>query len=183
MDKVRLLPEQISFIKERINALLENIGSLRADMSNRENRPAGCGLQGFDYVADFSTLNEISKIKGTVNELEELLNNSVIVSEYDSTKIGIGTRFIVSLDLGKGEIDTTDYVLLESLEMPKMDGVTYISLASPLGKAVYGRSTNEVICYTTPDKRIIGGLVEDIAPSRGTLKLNSSENGKQYTKR
>ncbi|MBE6144229.1 MAG: hypothetical protein E7169_01495 [Firmicutes bacterium] len=166
MEKTKLLPEQVEWIKTRLEELRTEIDNARSELLNSETRPFHASPEGFNYVPDFGTFSQLGRLKKEMEELDSILGDSEIVTEYNANQIDIGTRFVASLDFGNGEV-VTDHYILVSKGFSKVDeDIYYITLDSPTGRAVYGKKVNEVICYTTPTNQIVGGIIEEIAPSR-----------------
>lgn len=182
MENVKLIPEQIAYIQKKLEQLSQETSKLRRDVTDRESRPTNVSsFDGFDHIPDFTALQGLGKVKNKMVEFSDLLNSAIIITDYDSEKINIGTRFTATLDFGDGDLTTEEYILIEGPIIIKK-GINYISTNSPFGKAVYGKKENDVIHYYTPDHRLIGGLVETIASSRNLEENTKSiEDNYQYT--
>jgi len=180
MKKVKLIPAQVECIKQRIGKLEEAIAKSRENLKNQERR--SIGLNAFDNIADAVTLNsfyEISNLKQEKEDLENLLENAQIVTKPNTNKIEIGTRFVATLQFSEGNIETDEYVLIDSenylTELFQMDPDTYyVSINSPLGAAVVNKKANDVIVYTVQNKNRISGMIESIVANK-TIEDEKSE--------
>lgn len=171
---IRLLPEQVTEIQQQIDLLTS---SLKEDVQYMKdnNRASGTGCQGFEFVPDYMPLAELNRTKQELSKLKSILNLAVVVSEYDDTKVNIGTRFTVTLDFN-GEMDTQEYVLVEQNVAPILKDVKYISITSPLGEAVYNKQVNDAISYSIPNgSMLVKGLVESISSSRLDPEINNDK--------
>ena len=91
--------------------------------------------------------NEQSRIEGKIQSLEKTLRIATIVDDDDVNleKVGIGTKVRI-LDQELGEEET--YQILGSMESNVAAGV--ISIESPVGRALLGKSVGEEVAVETP---------------------------------
>ncbi len=145
----RSLPESASLSRQRYDELEVELADLRnrshelinviqraaADKDFRENAPLDAARE------------ERGHVEGRIKELQETLKAATIIDEKKepALKTGVGDSIVLS-DLDSGE--ELRYMIVDPREVDPSRGK--ISIASPLGKAVIGRSDGEVIEITAP---------------------------------
>ena len=87
------------------------------------------------------------RLDGRLRRLSYSLKQAVVVSQTDSSSIGIGSS--VTLSDGKKEVT---YRIVGDLEAKPTEGK--ISLLSPTGRAIAGRKVGENVIITTPSGQI-----------------------------
>lgn len=175
---MKLIPEQIKYIEKRIIELEKRLESLKQSIV--ANNASGCKLGGNDAHIDGYDINLFSALAEGQRELETLrsvLSNYEQVSNQNADTIEVGTVFTAALNFGDGDIECSEYVLIDGCGMPIDGEVNYVTLASPLGKAVIGKKVNDPICYPKPrnDKEMITGVIESI----GVLETEKENDNSQ----
>ena len=143
------LPETISLTKQGYAALeaelvtligkraeaIDEVRRAAADKDFRENAPLDAAKE------------QRSHLEGQIKELEETLKSVIVVGEKrkDTFKVVVGGS-ITLRDLDSGE--EVHYMMVNSREIDPTKGK--ISSASPIGKAIIGRSQGEVVEVTAP---------------------------------
>lgn len=143
------LPESISLTRQRYDELEAELADLKikrhelideirraaADKDFRENAPLDAARE------------QRGHLEGRIRELEETLKAATIIDEarVPALKTGIGDSIVLS-DLVSGE--ELRYMIVDPREVDPSKGK--ISIASPLGKALIGRSDGEVVEITAP---------------------------------
>ena len=109
----------------------------------KEARSHGDLSENSDYD---EAKDEQGKLYLRISEIEEILGNYVIVSDADlnSDEIDIGCS--ITVDYGEG--DTEELALVGSQEADPLDG--RISDESPIGKALLGHISGDVVDVVTP---------------------------------
>lgn len=172
--KNQLLPDQIISINDKLTTLKKKLNNLIND--SKEIQVRGVLGSGVSDIPDSKTYTDIDYLKSEIKKLEEILENSEVVSHYNEARIGIGTRFAATLDFN-GELETEEYILVDTKEgttltkNKKVTDATYITVNSPFGKAIVDKKIGDSIVYQVNDMTVVG-LVEDIVP----------ENKKEKTK-
>ncbi len=127
---------ELSGLKEQRVGIVEAIRIAAADKDFRENAP-------LDAAKD-----EQGQAEARIRELEEIIRRAVVVDpSRQSGQVGVGlgaTVVLQSLDTGK----ETSYTMVDSIEANPVEGK--ISLASPMGEALAGRSEGEKVEVKTP---------------------------------
>ena len=128
----------VTLRSRRIEAI-DEVRRAAADKDFRENAPLDAAKEQRSYL------------EGQIRELEETLKSAVIIDKKreNTLKTGIGDS-IVLCDLASGA--ELCYVLVASKEVDPSRG--RISTASPIGKAVIGRSQGEVVEVVAPAGKI-----------------------------
>jgi transcription elongation factor GreA len=129
------LQAELDYLKKRSRELVEEIQWAAADKDFRENAPLDAARE------------ERGHVEGRIKELEETLKAATIIDEKrePTLKTGFGDT-IVLRDLASGE--ELRYMIVDPREVDPSRGK--ISIASPIGKALIGRSDGEVVEITAP---------------------------------
>jgi transcription elongation factor GreA len=91
--------------------------------------------------------NEQAFVEGRILTIETILANAVLIeSKGPSNEIRLGSKVTIT-EVATGEKD--HYVIVGSAEADPADGK--ISNESPMGKALLGHKTHEVVMVQTPD--------------------------------
>jgi transcription elongation factor GreA len=135
-EKQTGMQNELSLLKERRFQVIEDIKRAAADKDLKENAPYHAARE------------EKAKIDGKIKDLEILLKNAVISEQKDcpvGTAAELG-RKITLRDLKTGT--RTIYTLVTTREVNPKTG--RISTASPIGKAILGRSPGEIVEVVAP---------------------------------
>jgi transcription elongation factor GreA len=129
------LEAELAELKSKRHELIEEIRRAAADKDFRENAPLDAAREQRGHV------------EGRIRELEETLKAASIIDEKKepTLKTGVGDSIVLS-DLASGE--ELCYMIVDPREVDPSKGK--ISIASPLGKALIGRSNGEVVEITAP---------------------------------
>ena len=134
-EGLRKLEEELTFLKtvkrEDVKRQLEHARSL-GDLSENSE---------YDEARE-----EQAKTEARISELEELIKNSVVISDIKTDTVHLGTSVTV-LDLEFNEEFTYDIV--GSTEADPMKN--RISDLSPIGSALIGKKVGEEAVATTPN--------------------------------
>ena len=103
-------------------------------------RELGDLRENADYEA---ARREQSFLEGRIQEIERRLRTAVLISSGARTSIGLGSRVRFELEGEPGEL-----TIVGSTESDPVAG--RISAASPVGRALLGRSAGEDVMITTP---------------------------------
>jgi len=129
------LKAELADLKIKSYELIDEIRLAAADKDFRENAPLAAAREQRGHV------------EGRIRELEETLKVATIIGEKrePALKTGVGDSIVLS-DLASGE--ELRYMIVDPREVDPTKGK--ISIASPLGKALIGRSGGEIIEITAP---------------------------------
>jgi transcription elongation factor GreA len=129
------LAAELDTLKKRSRELVEEIQRAAADKDFRENAPLAAARE------------ERGHVEGRIKEFEETLKAASIIDDNrePAIKTGIGDSIILG-DLASGE--ELRYTIVDPREVDPARGK--ISIASPLGKALIGRSDGEIVEIMAP---------------------------------
>jgi transcription elongation factor GreA len=129
------LEAELADLSRRSRELIDEIRRAAADKDFRENAPLAAARE------------ERGHVEGRIKELEQTLKAATIIGDKrePALKTGVGDRIVLS-DLASGE--ELRYMIVDPREVDPSKGK--ISIASPLGKALIGRSNGEVVEITVP---------------------------------
>ena len=151
MKEVYLTQEGLEELKQRLDYL---IVYLRGDVAKKlqHARELGDLSENAEYDA---AKQEESQVAAEIKELEERIKNAVI-EKSGTHKVSIGNTITVEYlgELEEGEDREMTFQLVGETEADFAKGK--LSNESPLGKALVGKKSGEVVRFTTPQ----GGLEE-----------------------
>jgi transcription elongation factor GreA len=126
---------ELDNLKKRSRGLMGEIQRAAADKDFRENAPLHAARE------------ERGHVEGRIKELEQTLKATTIIEEKKAPtkKSSIGDSMVVC-DLTSGE--ECRYMIVDPREVNIAKGK--ISIASPLGKALLGRSDGETVEISAP---------------------------------
>lgn len=152
MKEVYLTQEGLEELKQRLDYL---IVYLRGDVAKKlqHARELGDLSENAEYDA---AKQEESQVAAEIKELEERIKNAVIIEKSGTHKVSIGNTITVDYlgELEEGEDIEMTFQLVGETEADFAKGK--LSNESPLGKALVGKKSGEVVRFTTPQ----GGLEE-----------------------
>lgn len=128
------LEAELATLKEKRTMSIDEIRRAAADKDFRENAPLEAARE------------QRGQIEGRIKELEETLKLARILKNHNHTrKVNVGNTVVLN-DLASGE--ELRYVIVSPTEVDPAK--CKISSASPLGKAVIGRCSDDVIEVVVP---------------------------------
>ena len=86
-------------------------------------------------------------MEGRIRQLESIIENAEIIEGGEAGVVSVGS--IVTIVYEGDSDDMAERYLLDSVEQ-RGDGVEVVSPKSPLGEALVGARTGDVVSYTTP---------------------------------
>ncbi len=152
MKEVYLTQEGLEELKQRLDYL---IVYLRGDVAKKlqHARELGDLSENAEYDA---AKQEESQVAAEIKELEERIKNAVIIEKSGTHKVSIGNTITVEYlgELDEDEDKEMTFKLVGETEADFAKGK--LSNESPLGKALLGKKSGEVVRFTTPQ----GGFEE-----------------------
>ena len=129
------LDAELADLKNKSRELIGEIQRAAADKDFRENAPLDAARE------------ERGHVEGRIKELEQTLKAATIIDgkREPALKTGIGDSIFLR-DLASGE--ELHYMIVDPREVDPTKGK--ISIASPLGKALIGRSDGDIVEITAP---------------------------------
>jgi len=148
--------EETSYItEEKKQALLDELKHLttvkRKDIL--ESLEAAKALGDLSENAEYHQAREDQG--KTEDQIEYMLQSSVVVKKHHSTKIEIGTTAVVKKE---GSKDTISYSIVGAEEADMIHNK--ISNKSPLGEALFGKKKGDVVSIKTPKGLVKYTLVD-----------------------
>ena len=120
---MKLIPEQVAYLREKVKLL---------KTKNKEY---------YNYFGDNEFVPNLDKLA----KYEQILKTSEYVKDINVNKVDIGTKFEIRFS---DSSDIRKYTLVENtIGVNPSEG--YISINSPLGESIYGKSEDEKFEYTT----------------------------------
>ncbi len=141
--------EEINYItEEKKHSLQEELKHLKTFKRKEilESLEAAKALGDLSENAEYHQAREDQgKTEDRINQIEYMLQSSVIVKKHQSSKVEIGTTVIVNKEGNK------DYITYSIVGAEEADMVhNKISNKSPLGEALFGKKKGDVISIKTP---------------------------------
>ncbi len=163
----KFLPEQIENLKRQLddeNAKFSDILEIRKE--HYLERKTGQGEETrilFDnYLLETFLMNATA-----LSDIKEKLLNYKIIERNNSDKIGIGSTFEIIFD---GDEEKLTFTLIET-RLPK-DPAHFISISSPLGKAIIGKTQGDSFRYTV-EESVISGRINEIKKIDESVKTKN----------
>jgi len=130
---------ELESLKKKSQELMKAIQVAAADKDFRENAPLHAARE------------ERGHVEGRIKELEEAIKAAIIIDDKKSpaVKSGVGDTILLN-DLSSDE--ELRYKIVDPREVDPLKGK--ISIASPLGKALMGRSDGDIVEITVPAGRL-----------------------------
>ena len=126
------LKAELAELVERRPSMVDRVASARSDGDLKEN---------FAY---HDARRDLGMADGRVQTIEAILQNAVVIEATAANgSIGIGSKVVVTDEFGE-----SSYEVVGPAEVDIARGL--ISLASPMGAALMGRSVGDTISFTTP---------------------------------
>lgn len=167
-SKFKLLPEQVENLNTQIRLNNERLGNLatveRQQFSEMKN-------ERFDSTTavslDSSLLSGLHVARKNIQQAKEQLLDYEIIEPSASDIIGLGSTFEIVMDYGDGFEDTEILTLVQVRNAG--DSSDYVSINSPLGRAVNGATVGKQIRYLVEDRVITGSISKIVKPKIKTL--------------
>jgi transcription elongation factor GreA len=139
------LEAELVVLKSKRSQVIGEIHRAAADKDFRENAPLDAARE------------ERGHLEGRIKELEETLKSAIIIDEEQKVarKAGIGDSILLC-EVASGE--ELRYMIVSPREADPIKGK--ISSASPIGKAVVGRTEDEVIEVAAPAGKLLYRIKE-----------------------
>jgi transcription elongation factor GreA len=124
------MEKEMAVLKSKRPQIIDEIRRAAADKDFRENAPLAAAREDLSYL------------EGRIKKLEEMLKSVVLIDDQPKLipKAGIGSSILL-LDLVSGE--ELHYTIVSPGEVDPAKGK--ISNASPIGKAINGRTQGDTI--------------------------------------
>ena len=163
----KFLPEQIENLREQLQAKtlkLEGINNIRKQ--NYSEMKTGNG-QETSFPVDNSLLGNFVVNTNALNDIKNKLLNCEVIEPNNSDEIGIGSTIKISLFFDEDEERET-FTLVET-RLPK-DPANFISINSPLGKAIVAKKQGDSFKYVV-ENRIFSGRIDEIVKTKEDINI------------
>ncbi|MFA6386211.1 MAG: transcription elongation factor GreA [Candidatus Paceibacterota bacterium] len=141
--------EETNYItEEKKHALQEELKHLKTFKRKEilESLEAAKALGDLSENAEYHQAREDQgKTEDRINQIEYMLQSSVVVKKHQSSKVEIGTTVVVNKEGNKDHV-TYSIVGAEEADMTH----NKISNKSPLGEALFGKKKGDVVSIKTP---------------------------------
>lgn len=146
---IGLYMDEINYItEEKKQALIDELKFLKTVKRKEilESLEAAKALGDLSENAEYHQAREDQgKTEDRVNQIEYMLQSSVVVKKHQSSKIEIGTTAIVKKE---GSKDSVKYSIVGAEEADMTHNK--ISNKSPLGEALFGKKKGDEVLIKTP---------------------------------
>ena len=168
IKQFKLLQEQVENLNRQIEAnrsRLFNLTSAGAQQAkdNRSEMLDSTNASSFDT----SLLGSLHVTSESLKVAKEQLENYEILEPNTSDVIGLGSTFEISMTYGNGFEEDATLTLVQVRNIG--DSEDYVSIDSPLGKAVVGAKAGEEIKYAVNKNLIKGSITKIVKPKVKTL--------------
>lgn len=159
---MKLVPEQISQLRKEVATSKQNLTGYSDYLASKDITSSDYSARAL--VGDSFTDQQFHMEQDHYREVLDLLVNSDYVKNRSTDKIDIGTKFVIRY----ADDDETKAIILTECVFGLSHLTNFISIESPIGKAVVGKKQGEafraeVITGKTPrDRRYINGTIEEI---------------------
>ena len=141
--------EETNYItEEKKHALQEELKHLKTFKRKEilESLEAAKALGDLSENAEYHQAREDQgKTEDRINQIEYMLQSSIVVKKHQSSKVEIGTTVVVNKEGTKDHV-TYSIVGAEEADMT----ANKISNKSPLGEALFGKSKGDTVSIKTP---------------------------------
>ena len=152
MDETNYITE------EKKQALQEELKNLKTFKRKEilEALDAAKALGDLSENAEYHQAREDQgKTEDRINQIEYMLQSSVVVKKHQSSKVEIGTTVVVKKE---GNKDTVTYSIVGAEEADMNHNK--ISNKSPLGEALFGKKKGDIVSIKTPKGLVKYTLVD-----------------------
>lgn len=164
----KFLPDQIENLKRQLETETSKFDEiLEIRKQNYLEKRTGQGNE-ISVIFDHSLLENFIMNTNELNDIKKKLLNCIIVEQNNSDTIEIGSSFEISLFFDEEE-EKSNFTLVET-KLPR-DPINYISISSPLGKAVIGKKQGDDFKYIV-ENSIISGRINEIIKTNEDVKKN-----------
>ena len=160
---MKLIPEQIIYLRKRERELKEAIASYQDYLTSRDKSSIEHSIGTF--VGDKFTDDQYQMDQDSYTSVINLLTDAEYITNRDTKTIQIGTKFIIEFT----NTPMTDAIILTDaifgLPIVFNESLKFVSCASPLGKSVIGKKEGEIISYNLPQGHLntkVEGTIKEI---------------------
>ena len=123
---------------------------------------------------DAGIINQIGMISERIRKIHETLATATVAQPNDRGRVVVGTRFEAELTTPKGEnLGDVQFTLVAA--QVGRGSYEMVSLNTPFGAAVEGKTVGDKFSYATPEGKIINGTITSIAQKDNGLLSNGCD--------
>ena len=166
--KKKVTKEEMAYLEEKLEQLEKQMDSSIAIIKAQGFKPAFCSIDGgFDDLPNYEMYQSNARLRQEISELRDTLSHAE-VGEVSTEEIGLGSKFVATLNDLDGEIITKKYTLYSGVFMALDQNTefTLVSINSPFGKAVISKKVNDKFSYVTPGKIVVSGVIDEIVSEK-----------------
>ena len=164
----KLLPEQVENLNNQIELDRERLTNLN---SAKKQQSSDIQNESFDTTNassfDTSLLGSLHVVSRNIKSAQEQLSDYEILEPNLSDTIGLGSTFEVVMTYENGFEDEATFTLVQVRN--SCDSMDYISIDSPLGKAVIGAQAGQEVNYMVEKRLIKCSITKIVKPKVKTL--------------
>ena len=139
---MKLIPEQVKYLRERKNELLRKKQEFRTYCQSRDL--IASDWLSISPMSDYQEELKMSRVLKEIDSINKTLSDGDYVKDRSFDKIDVGTKFTIQFD---DEEDEDSLILTENNGFSSKD-YSFVSLDSDLGKAVYGKKKGDHVTYS-----------------------------------
>lgn len=159
----KLTKQEVEFIKKRKVTLEKQLKDSCSQLGSSGKLDMISGGE-YDHLEDYSLQDEVRRLRGEISDLNLALSSSEVVEEPNNESVEVGTKFIATVtEFGK-DSQTSKYILIGQAFLLNLDDLEYrpVSVGSPFGQAVLGKSCGEEVVYVTPNCKKFHAIIDEI---------------------
>lgn len=158
----KFLPEQIENLRKQMySETLKLKGIVQTRKENYAEQKTNEGEETRIQV-DNTLLESFIMNTNSLNDIKKKLLNCEVVERSNSDEIEVGSTFEISLFFDDEE-ERSIFTLVET-RLPK-DPINFISVTSPLGKAILGKKQGDKFKYVV-ENSIFSGRIDEIVKEK-----------------
>lgn len=165
-EKYRLLPVQVENLRKQYNESVAKLQSLNVMKENEVSERKVASGNEINFGPDTSLLGSLSIASRDYKEAKEKLECYELLENKNSDIIDLGSTFEVEMNYD-GIVENEVFTLVEIRN--HKDDHSFISIDSPLGKAVAGTQVGDAISYMVGKERITGTVTGIVKEKQKTL--------------
>lgn len=164
----KLLSEQVENLNRQIEANRSRLFNLTSAGAQQSKDNLSEALDSTNASSlDTSLLGSLHVTSESLKIAKEQLENYEILEPNTSDVIGLGSTFEIVMTYGNGFEEDATLTLVQVRNIGDSDD--YVSVDSPLGKAVVGATAGQEIRYTVNKNLIKGSITKIVKPKVKTL--------------
>lgn len=162
----KFLPEQIEGLKKELESKTKNLNEINVIRKESFSEKKTSELSDPSLQVDNYLLESFISNTTSLNEIKNKLINCEVIEPNNSDEIGIGSTVSISLFF-EGEEEKSIFTLVET--HLSTDPTSFISIFSPLGRAVVNKKSGDNFRYVV-ENSIFSGKINEIIKAEDKVK-------------